>query len=67
MTPQVFRLFLIAIEEAEEFKDDTDCKLSIIKQIYFWGHHDLPHCLDIIANHGHMLTIKELLLLTTGL
>ena len=77
LTPQLLRYFLTAndsekevempaIAESgilQEFSSEFQSPLSIVRQIHFWKYHDIVQSMDIIANYGHLLTMKELILL----
>lgn len=64
MTPKVFRHFLSNIDFEQEHGVLADCRLAKLYEINFWRNHDMVHCLDIIANSGHLLTLKEFILLS---
>ena len=61
MTPTIFRLFLTNIDFEEKHGMVADCRLVKVYEINFWRNHDMVHCLDIIANCGHHLSLKELI------
>ena len=74
LTPQLLRYFLTATEKEVEMPETADSgiqelssefqsRLSIVRQINFWKYHDIVQSMDIIANYGHLLTMKELILL----
>ena len=78
LTPQLLRYFLTATDSEkevempaaiadsgilQEFSSEFQSRLSIVRQINFWKYHDIVQSMDIIANYGHLLTMKELILL----
>ena len=77
LTPQLLRYFLTATNSEkevempatadsgilQELSSEFQSRLSIVRQINFWKYHDIVQSMDIIANYGHLLTMKELILL----
>ena len=77
LTPQLLRYFLTATDSEkevempatadsgilQELSSEFHSRLSIVRQINFWKYHDIVQSMDIIANYGHLLTMKELILL----
>ena len=73
LTPKLLRYFLTATNSEKEVEmpaiaesgilEEFQSRLSIARQINFWKYHDIVQSMDIIANYGHLLTMKELILL----